>query len=174
METRKKRRARLFGKWFCYSCVLVLGGVLQTTPGFLTIGNVKPVFILPVCLAVAVAEGAWAGAVFGAVGGLLWDLTAGRTAGLMATGVLLLCFGAAILLELYLRANRTNFLLLAGVGCLAILSLDFLFSYLMRGYARPAERFLSVVLPTSVFTAAVSPLAWWFVLRVAARFAPKE
>lgn len=174
METRKQRRRRLFGKWAGYSLILLAAGVLQTTPGFLVIGRVKPVFILPVCLAVAMAEGEWAGAVFGAVGGLLWDLTAGRTAGLLAIGMLMLCFGAALLLELYLRANRINFLLLSGVGCLVLLSVDFLFIYLMPGYAYPGERFLSVVLPTCVFTAAVSPAALWLTGRVAARFTPKE
>lgn len=174
METRQKRRRRLIGKWACYALALLLAGVLQATPGFLAIGAVKPVFILPVCLAVAVAEGPWAGAVFGAVGGLLWDLTAGRTAGLLSIGVLLVCFGAAMLLELYLRTNRVNFMLLAGVGCLVLLSADFLFIYLMPGYAGPAARFLGVVLPTSVFTAAISPLAYWLIGRIAARFSPKE
>ncbi len=174
METRQKRRRRLFFKWSSYLLILLLGGVLQTTPGFLQIGGVKAVFILPVCLAVAVEEGEWAGAVFGAVGGLLWDLTAGRTAGLLAIGILLLCFGAALLLELYLRSNRVNFMLLTGVSCLVLLSMDFLFNYLMPGYARPGERFLSIILPTCVLTAAVSPLAWWLVRRATARFAPKE
>lgn len=174
METRRQRRRRLFGKWFCYTAILLLGGVLQTTPGFLQIGSVKPVFVLPVCLAVAVTEGEWAGAVFGAAGGLLWDLTAGRTAGLLAVSILMLCFGIALLLELYLRNNRINFMLLTGVSCLALLSMDFLFNYLMRSYARPGERFLSVVLPTCVFTAAVSPAAHWLVTRAAARFAPRD
>ncbi len=42
----------------------------------------------------AVYEGEFAGALFGAVSGLLWDYTAGRTVGMLALELMLLCFGA--------------------------------------------------------------------------------
>ncbi len=61
-------------------------------PGLLQLGQAKPLFILPLCLAVAVYEGEFAGALFGAVSGLLWDYTAGRTVGMLALELLLLCF----------------------------------------------------------------------------------
>ena len=81
MESRFKRNMELAGKWGIYGLLLLAAAVLQTTPGLLNIGSVKPVFILPVCLAVALCEGPYAGALFGAVGGLVWDLSAGRTTG---------------------------------------------------------------------------------------------
>lgn len=174
MESRFKRNLQLAGKWACYSLVLLLGAVLQTTPGFLSVGSVKPVFILPICLAVALCEGPYAGAFFGAAGGLLWDLAAGRTAGLLGIASLLLCFGAALVVESYLQVNHMNFVLISGLGCLAITSMDFLFNYAMRGYTGMAQRFLGVVLPTCVFSAAVSPLVFWLVQRVAQRFAQED
>ena len=53
MESRYRLLKLLVLKWICYTLLLLLGAALQTAPGFLTIGAAKPVFILPVCVAVA-------------------------------------------------------------------------------------------------------------------------
>ncbi len=174
MESRSRRNLELVTKWLCYSLVLVLAAVLQTTPRFLNIGSVKPVFLLPVCLAVALCEGPYAGALFGAVGGLLWDLTAGRTVGLLGISAMLLCFGAALIVVSYLKVNHMNFVFISGAGCLFIVSMDFLFNYVMRGYSDMAQRFWGVLVPICVFTAAISPPVFWLVQRISQHFAPPE
>ena len=174
MTSRHERNLRLFFKWFCYSMVLLLGAVLQTTPGFLSVGSVKPVFVLPVCLAVALCEGAWAGALFGAAGGLLWDLLAGRTVGLLAISCMLLCFGAALVVESYLKINNMNFVLISGSCCLAVTCMDFLFNYVMRGYPGSGSHFWGAVMPVCVFTAAVSPLVFWLIHLICQRLSLQE
>ena len=92
MESRRMRSRSQALKWACYAAALFVCAALQTTPGLFRLGQAKPLFILPLCLAVAVYEGEFAGALFGAVGGLLWDYTAGRTVGMLALELLLLCF----------------------------------------------------------------------------------
>ena len=92
MESRRMRSRSQILKWVCYAVALFVCAALQTTPGLLQLGQAKPLFILPLCLAVAVYEGEFAGALFGAVSGLLWDYTAGRTMGMLALELLLLCF----------------------------------------------------------------------------------
>ena len=79
MTSRSKRNLMLAGKWASYFVLLLVAATLQTTPGFLVLGEIRPVFILPLCLAVAVCEGEYPGAFFGAVGGLLWDYSARLT-----------------------------------------------------------------------------------------------
>ena len=79
MESRRMRSRSQILKWVCYAVALFVCAALQTTPGLLQLGQAKPLFILPLCLAVAVYEGEFAGALFGAVSGLLWDYTAGHT-----------------------------------------------------------------------------------------------
>ena len=78
MESRRMRSRSQILKWVCYAVALFVCAALQTTPGLLQLGQAKPLFILPLCLAVAVYEGEFAGALFGAVSGLLWDYTASR------------------------------------------------------------------------------------------------
>lgn len=166
MMSRRQRNMILGAKWAVYFLLLMLAATLQTTPGFLAIGEMRPIFILPLCIAVAAYEGEFAGALFGAAGGLLWDFTSGRIAGILALGLLAVCFFTAILVQLYLRISATNMILTTGAASLWISGIDFLFYYLMPGYAGAADRYFSVVLPEVVFTAVLSPLALYLVQRV--------
>ena len=81
MESRRKRSRGQIVKWICYALLGLLCAVLQTTPGLFQFEAAKPLWLLPLALAVAVFEGEFAGAVFGAVCGLMWDWLAGRTVG---------------------------------------------------------------------------------------------
>ena len=155
MESRRKRSRSQLLKWGCYVLALFVCAALQTTPGLFQLGQAKPLFILPLCLAVAVYEGEFAGALFGAVGGLLWDYAAGRTVGMLARELLLLCFGVAVLVQLYLQVNPGNFAAVNTITALLVLSLDWLFFYYMPGYSGAASRWLWFVLPTAVLSVPV-------------------
>ena len=118
MESRRRRSRSQLLKWGCYVLALFVCAALQTTPGLFQLGEAKPLLVLPLCLAVAVFEGEFAGALLGTVGGLLWDYAAGRTVGMLALELLLLCFGVSVLVQLYLQVNPGNFavfLLYAGL-----------------------------------------------------------
>ena len=60
MESRRMRSRSQILKWVCYAVALFVCAALQTTPGLLQLGQAKPLFILPLCLAVAVYEGEFA------------------------------------------------------------------------------------------------------------------
>ena len=78
MTSRRKRNLILLAKWACYFLILLIAATLQSLPGFLSIFGVRPLFILPVCLAVAIYEGEYPGALLAVAGGFLWDWTASR------------------------------------------------------------------------------------------------
>ena len=149
MESRRKRRRSQLYKWGLYVLMLLAGTVLQTVPGFLCIGQARPVFLLPLALAVAVCEDEFSGALFGAVCGLMWDYTAGRTAGLLALTVMGLSFAVSVACQLYLKLTRLNFALISAGAVWLVLSGDFLFYYAMPGYSDMAGRYLAYV-PLSV------------------------
>ena len=112
----------------------------------------------------------FAGAIFGAVCGLMWDYTAGRTVGMLALELMLLCFGVSVVVQLYLKDTPSNFVLLAVTCALLVLSADWLFFYYMPGYAGAGERFLWVVLPSALMTAPVSWLLHRAVQRISTEF----
>ena len=76
MESRRKRSRSQMLKWGCYILLLVVCTVVQTTPGLFQFGAAKPLWLLPLGLAVSALEGEFAGAIFGAVCGLMWDSSA--------------------------------------------------------------------------------------------------
>ena len=170
MESRRKRKSSQIFKWVCYTLLMLLCTVLQTMPGLFQLGAAKPLYLLPLALAVSVFEGEFAGAIFGAVCGLMWDYTAGRTVGMLALELMILCFGVSVVVQLYLKDTPSNFVLLAVVCALLVLSADWLFFYYMPGYAGAVERFLRVVLPSALMTALVSWLLHRAVQRISTEF----
>lgn len=166
MESRRKRSRGQIVKWICYALLGLLCAVLQTTPGLFQFGAAKPLWLLPLALAVAVFEGEFAGAVFGAVCGLMWDWLAGRTVGMLALELLLLCFAVSVLVQLYLQVNPGNFAAVNTITALLVLSLDWLFFYYMPGYAGAALRYIAFVLPSAVLTIPAALLAFWLVQRI--------
>ena len=155
MESRRRRSRSQLLKWGCYVLALFVCAALQTTPGLFQLGEAKPLLVLPLCLAVAVFEGEFAGALLGTVGGLLWDCTAGRTVGMLALELLLLCFAVSAVMQLYFKNSAANFALIASAAALLVLTLDWLFFYYMPGYSGAASRWLWFVLLTAALSVPV-------------------
>ena len=170
MESRRKRSRSQILKWGCYVLALFVCAALQTTPGLFQIGEAKPLLILPLCLAVAVFEGEFAGALFGAVCGLLWDYTAGRTVGMLAVELLLLCFAVGVLVQLYLQSALGNFVVIGTAAALLVLSCDWLFFYFMPGYSGAAQRYLWFVLPSTALTILPALVEFCYVRKIHTEF----
>ena len=170
MESRRMRSRSQILKWCCYVLGLFVCAALQPTPGLFQLGQAKPLLLLPLCLAVSVCEGEFAGALFGMVCGLLWDYTAGRTVGMLALELLLLCFALSVLVQVYLQGSTWNFALISTGTALVVLSLDWLFFYYMPGYSGAVERYLWFVPPTAVLTIPVCALVFGCVRRIHAEF----
>lgn len=171
MESRRRRRRSQLFKWGCYGLGLLVCTVMQTCPGLFQLGQAKPLYLLPLCLAVASFEGEFAGALFGAVCGLMWDWTAGRTVGLLALALMMLGFGMSVAVQLFLKCSAPNFVLMSMGVALLLLLCDFMFFYVMPGYAGAAVRVLEFVLPCAALTGPVSLPMFWLVRRIHAEFA---
>ena len=170
MESRRKRSRSQLLKWGCYVLALFVCAALQTTPGLFRLGQAKPLLVLPLCLAVAVFEGEFAGALLGTVGGLLWDYAAGRTVGMLALELLLMCFALSVLVQLYLQGSTWNFALISMVTAALVLSLDWLFFYYMPGYSWAGSRWLTFVLPSAGLTLLPSLVLFRLVRRIHEEF----
>ena len=170
MESRRRQIRITAVRWTLYTLIMLLAATFQSMPGFLAFGAFKPNFLLGVAIAVALYEGEFRGALFGAVCGLLWDYLAGRTVGMLALCLMLLCFFVSILVQLYLKPSTVNFILIMLGAGLLLLSTDFLFFYWMPGYANPAWRYLTVVLPEVLASAALGAITNQIIKAIANRF----
>ncbi len=170
MESRRKRSRSQVIKWGCYVLLLFVCAALQTTPGLFELGQAKPLYILPLCLSVSVFEEEFEASLFGAVSGLLWDYTAGRTVGMLALEIMILCFAVSILVQLYLQSAPGNFAVITACSALLVLSIDWLFFYFMPGYAAAGSRYVRFVLPSAAMTIPVSLILLAIVRRIFTEF----
>ena len=141
MESRRMRSRSQILKWICYVLALFVCAALQTTR-----------------------------ALFGAVSGLLWDYTAGRTVGMLALELLLLCFALSVLVQVYLQGSTWNFALISTGTALVVLSLDWLFFYYMPGYSWALSRWLTFVLPSAMMTLVPSLMLFSLVRHIYSAF----
>ena len=165
MESRRKRSRSQLLKWGCYVLALFVCAALQTTPGLFQLGQAKPLLVLPLCLAVAVFEGEFAGALLGAVGGPKWEGLPGEQR--PEKGLLRLRAGmglyannrpAKIWPQLAPASPLTTEIVAQGN--------DWLGGYFWPGGAGAARRGGAFVLPSAVLTIPAALLAFWLVQRI--------
>ena len=167
------RRIRLafFLKWFCYFMLLFICYVLQSTPRFLVIlGDVKPVLLIALCVAVAMTELEFSGAIFAVFAGIMWEVSAGVLVGGFSLPLMIMCFLVGVFVKVYFRNNYFNLMVATLVITLILLSFYFLFSYVIYGYKAFAEYYFGFLVPTCIYTAAVSPVLLFLVKKVNTKF----
>ena len=157
--------------WGLYAALVLLVLVLQTVsfgrPRFF---GVKLCFVPVLVACVSMHVGSEAGCVFGMVCGLLWDYTAGRTVGMLALEMMLLCFAVGVLVQLYLQSAPGNFAVISAAAALLVLSCDWLFFYRMPGYSGSAQRYLWFVLPSAALTIPASLVEFAIVRHIYNKF----
>lgn len=144
-----------------YGVMLVLLAVWQAAPnGFPTVAGVRPFPLLAVAVCVAMFEGPVKGGVIGMSAGLLWDLYADRLFGFR--GLLLLAIGCAVglLVQQLLRNNLLSALLLSAGTCLAFTVLDWFFVYVLFRQPEALYILFRRLLPSAVYTWALTPLLY--------------
>ena len=165
----RKKRIWVFAKYFFYSLVLVIFYAMQTTDGVFSFYGVRPLWVVPMAVAVAMCENVLPAAVFGAVSGLLCDL--GSQALFGFNGLVMLCGCTAIaLLSLFLVKVNWKSALLLGGGLAALRALlEFFFFYLIWGYEDIQLIFVHRVFPSFVYTVLLTPLFLPLVQKIKAK-----
>ena len=162
----KKEKMMPALKWVLYSLLLLSCYVLQTTPGLFEIFGKKPVLAAALAVCVSMYEGVLSSAFFSMMAGLLWDISSNRLFGF--NGLILLCCGVLIslLCIYYLHTRWLNSLLFCTLAMLVQGLLDYLFYYAIWGYPGVSLILVQNILPTLLYTAAVTPLLFLLVRRI--------
>ncbi len=158
-------------KWCCYVLVLLLLYGIQSSPALLSIGGIKPVLVIPAAVSVALFENEAGSGAFGLAAGLLWDLSAGKLFGFYGMVLMICCICVSLLSMYFMKVNVTNALFLTLASGFLCTVWNFVFYYLIWGYADLGQcfvRLLLVLLYTLVLTAPV----YYLVRLIAIRFNP--
>lgn len=154
---------------FCLSVFVLY--ILQSTPGFLSLFGIKPVFIMPFCITLSMLDENWQSGIVYITGGLLTDLSCGRVVGTFSIQLLLVCVTGMIAVKFFFRPSRRNFYLFSFVCMVIMLSVDFIFTYVMSGgYSSLFFFYIKTVVLVSAYSAVFSQPFYYFIDYIGTRF----
>lgn len=154
-----------------YSLLLLVLYVVQTTPGLLVIGGVKPLLVIPAAVAIAMCEGEFVGGIYGAVAGIFCDVAGTSMFGFNGLFICLFCIGAGLAVIYLLRNNLLGCLLFVLATLLVRGSVEFLFAYGMWGHEHVGRLYARYTLPTIFFTLLLTAPVYLLIRRVHRRSA---
>ncbi len=157
VASQRKKQLKSIAKWALYVLVMYVFLVVQQIPGFLAINTIiKPIFLISVCVAVAMVELEFKGAIFAVIGGTLLDISSGRQAGLFAILLMVCCFFVAYAVRVFFRASYFNFMVFVLLVSLLVTGLDFLFGHILFRYGGYSVEYFGKIFPICIYTAFLS------------------
>lgn len=147
-----------FFRYLAYSLEILLLFVLGTTPSLMPqIFGATPCLLVALALTIAVFESEVPAMIFGLVCGLLTDIGYSNSVGTFAISLTIVCFVLGFCANNFITANFYNVLLTAFVVVTALLSLHFLFTFVMAGYENAGvyyvNHYISRIVQTIICTA---------------------
>lgn len=145
----------VFLRYASYVLLLLLLYVLQTTPRLFSVGEVKPVLLVPAAVCIAMFEGELVGGILGALAGLLCDLASFTIFGFNGILVLGCCVAVGLLTTYLMQLKLTNALLLGFAALFLRGLLEFFFYFQMWGFENGHRIFLFSTLPCILYSTVV-------------------
>ena len=149
----QKARKQYTAKNLIYSLLLIMSYVLQETPGFLQIKEVRPILVIGVIVAIAMQDGELAGGLYGLFGGILCDMAAFHLFGVASMFFLVLGCCCGLLIIYLVQPNRRSAFLLTFVFALIYGVISYYLIYGMWGYEGAHKLILTKTLPCALYTA---------------------
>ena len=144
--------------------------ILQGTPGFLSVFGVKPVFLIPFCINLAMLEEENYTLIVYVMAGLLFELSAGRIVGLYTIPLIIACAISMIMVKFIFQPNYRNSMAMSFISTFVILSLDFFFNYIIQGYKGIFIIYFKTVVLCSIYSTLFSVLYYKIISAIKARF----
>ncbi|MBQ4128613.1 MAG: rod shape-determining protein MreD [Ruminococcus sp.] len=146
-----------FFRYLAYSIEILILFVLGSTPSlFKEIYGATPCLLVSLAITISVFEPEVPSMVFGFVCGALTDLGFSNSIGTFAIGLTIVCFILGYCANNIITVSFWNVMLATIIIVTALLSIHFLFSYVMAGYADGAvyfvNHYISRIVQTILYT----------------------
>ena len=147
-----------FYRYLAYSLEILLLFVLGSTPNLLPqLFGAVPCLLVSLALAIAVFENELPAMFFGLVCGALTDLGFSNSIGTFAVGLTIVCFIIGFCANNLVATNFLGVMVTATVVITALLSLHFVFVYVIKGYDNASvyfvNHYISRIVQTIICTA---------------------
>ncbi|MBQ8057434.1 MAG: rod shape-determining protein MreD [Ruminococcus sp.] len=149
-----------FFRYLAYSIEILVFFVLGSTPLLLPeIFGATPCFLIALALTIAVFENEVPAMMFGVACGVLTDLGFSNSIGLFTISLAIVCFILGFCANNFIAANFYNVMLTAVIVITALLTLHFVFAFVIKGYDNAGvyyvnhyiSRIVQTILCTAVF-----------------------
>ena len=144
--------------------------ILQSTPGFMSVFGIKPVFMLSFCIVLAMLDENWQAGFVYLVGGMLTDLSSGRIVGIYSILLLLVCFMAIVSVKFFFKPTLRNIYAYNFIAMVVMLSVDFFFSFMFGAFTGKLLYYFKNVLLVSAYSALFSIPFYFFIDFISLRF----
>lgn len=148
---------------FAYALEAFIFFFVQQTPNLnICVFGVKPIFLIPICITVAMFEKDSLAIVFGTLCGVLMDFGFLGTIGVNSFLLPVLCYLLNLLCVNVIRVNILTAALTSMFLVFIVLGLHFIFYYLLQGYEYALYVFVNKYLPRMLYTWLLVPFFYLF------------
>lgn len=149
MNKNKKRFASVY-----INLLLIIFLFLFRTSGLITfkIGQISPIVVLPLIVAISMFFGEWSGAAYGFIAGLLMDSTSLGSSLFNSICMMLIGLFCGIVANFYLNKNIKSALALSGAASFSYYLAKFLLLYVLAGNGVDGQLFARYLLPGVLYT----------------------
>lgn len=147
-----------FFRFLAYSIEILLLFVLGATPSLMPeIFNATPCLLIALALTIAVFEDCIPAMFFGVACGVLTDLGFSNSIGTFTVTLTVVCFILGFCANNLITANFLNVMITSVIVITATLSLNFLFTFVVKGYTNAGvyfvNHYISRIVQTIICTA---------------------
>ena len=166
VKTRHEQKMSVI-KWLLYSlCLLVFYTVMRCG----IFGAWQPVLLIPLAVAAAMHESELPACIFAVFCGLYIDISYRFLFGFSAFWLLMVCLAVSLLEHNLIRINLLNFLWTCAAAVILEFFMEYLFNTVIWDYPNYGIVFTKSILPTMISTVIVSPLVYFLVRTINAKF----
>ena len=167
---RRNILLKQIAKYSIFAFAVFVLYILQSTPGFMSVFGIKPVFMLSFCIVLAMLDENWQAGFVYLVGGMLTDLSSGRIVGIYSILLLLVCFMAIVSVKFFFKPTLRNIYAYNLIAMVVMLSVDFFFSFMFGGFTGKLLYYFKSVLLVSIYSSAFSIPFYFFIDFINLRF----
>lgn len=150
IRTTREQRILYFKttfRWVLYYFLIFFSFIIMTSGTWL-----KPIFLVPIALAIAIDNNQYGSVFTGAMCGFLIDISCGKLFGYNAVILAFFCIVVSLLLELYLRHKFINFMIISAAVSYIQCRLDYKFYYEIWDYENVERIFTRYTMRVWIYT----------------------
>ncbi len=155
MEISKAKKNLICRRILLGAVILILSLIQNGAGGFLKIGSVGPLLLIPAVVAAGMYEGEISGVFYGLFAGALWDLFA-KGNNFNAIFLVFVGYVCALLIQTIMRNNFVTHLLLSSAFTVIYCAGYWLYHFVLTDLDSAFVTLLKFYLPMAIFTCILS------------------